>query len=329
MTSVRRYLPFAVFAVLATAWAAINIALYNATVGHLRVVYVMQLATVNARERAAGRPELPPDLSMNPMGWAQDWRVLGPGLLLLAGAALVAALLHRSVRGPWWVAALIAPAFMAGFDSMKQAWRYTLAGAGTTAHVTTDPTPRSMPRSPGVQYPYLPSPSWLIPAMITLGVLVVLAPALSTRAHATRAARAEKAAGRYFWTRAFAALRAFDAVPLLPAIASVLAVFAVQSLTSNADIPWRGPLGGALLVLAVALVLRSLAVRADRVATAPWLVLAAAGIIAGTTGVAAAQVATAVGDAGLALAAGAMVLVPWGTLRKRLNRRRPVAATQS
>jgi hypothetical protein len=79
----------------------------------------------------------------------------------------------------------------------------------------------------------------------------------------------------------------------------------------------------------VALVLRSLAVRADRVATAPWLVLAAAGIIAGTTGVAAAQVATAVGDAALALAAGATVLIPWGTLRNRLNRRRPVAATQS
>ncbi|MDQ1702225.1 MAG: hypothetical protein QOF57_1477, partial [Frankiaceae bacterium] len=48
-----------------------------------------------------------------------------------------------------------------------------------------------------------------------------------------------------------------------------------------------------------------------------------------TTGVAAGQLATAVGAAALALAAGATVLVPWGTLRERLNRRGPVAAAQS
>ncbi|MDQ1701111.1 MAG: hypothetical protein QOF57_363, partial [Frankiaceae bacterium] len=299
MTSVRRsLLPFAAFAVVATAWSAVNIGLYDASVRHTRTIQAIELTTVNASQLAAGRPLLPPsDPSYYPMGWAVDWRMLGPGLLLLAGAAVFSALLRRSVRGPWWVAALVAPAFTAGFASMKQAWAYGAAGAGTTAYATTYPTPQSLPRSVGVHFPYFPSPSWLLPAMTALGVLVVLAPALCV---GTRVTRTEKAPGQYFWTRAFVALRAFGAAPVVPAVAATLGVLAVQMLTSDTvALTWRGPVGAAPLVLAIALVLRSLPLRADRLTTAPWLVLAVAGLVAGTTGVAAGQLATAVGAGAL------------------------------
>jgi hypothetical protein len=305
MTSVRRLLPFAAFAVLATVWSAVNIGLHNAAAQHHRTIDAIELANVNARQLAAGRPLL---LPMNPsyygMGWAAEWRTLAPGLLLLAGAAVFAALLRRSVRGPWWVAALVAPAFTAGFASMKQAWAYGAAGAGTTAYAT----PLLLARGPGLVFPHYTFPSWLVPAMAAMGVLLVLLPAVCVR-------RAPD-------VRAVSRANAGGAAALGVVAASLF--LAVELLVAEwSQVPWRGPAGGGIIVVAVAL-----ALPADRWRAVPWLVVAAGAVVAGTTGVSAAQLAAAAGYGALAVAGGAIVLTPWSAVRARLNGRRAVLAMQ-
>src|SRR5205085_1495313 len=98
MTSVRRLLPFGTFAALAAAWWAVNSGLYDASVAHVRAISDAQLAAVNARQLAAGRPLLEPiDPSYFSTSWSVHWQTLAPGLLLLGGAAVFAALLRRSV----------------------------------------------------------------------------------------------------------------------------------------------------------------------------------------------------------------------------------------
>jgi hypothetical protein len=305
MTLVRRGAPYAVLAVLAAAWSAVNIGLYNASALHARTIQGIVLENLNARQRAAGRPLLPPlDASYYPTGWAADWHAIGPGLLLLLGAAAFAVLVRRSARGAWWVAAVVAPAFTAGFASMKQAWAYGAAGAGTTAYVT----PPSLPRGPGLVLTHYTFPSRLVPAMAALGVLLVLLPAVCVR-------RAPNA-------RAVSRANAGGAA-VLGVVAASLFLAVELIVVEWSRVPWRGPAGGALIVVAVAL-----ALPAGRWRAVPWLVLAAGAVVAGTTGVSAAQLAGAAGYGALAVAGGAIVLTPWSAVRARLNGRRAVLAMQ-
>jgi hypothetical protein len=115
VTFTRRWAPPAVLTVLAVAWSAINMATYEAAIRHVRTILDLEAAYVNRRELAAGRPPIPAGGPIeNPMGWSVEWRTLGPGLLVLVGAAVLAVLLRSRVRGPWWLAAVVAPAFTGG-----------------------------------------------------------------------------------------------------------------------------------------------------------------------------------------------------------------------
>lgn len=290
------------FVVPAVVWSLVNIWAYDAAMRASRTRAGVIDAWIAGRAAAQGRPvPQPPQDHMWELAtsWATRWQLIGPGLALLGGAALLAVLLRRSLRGGWWVAAVLVPAFAGGFSSAAEAGLHAAAGFGVTVVSMPQPTFAAQ----GLNLPDTHGPTWLVWAMAAVGVATMMGPAALTKRGVAAAA---------------VMLRGVRA-PLAAGALAGLAVLVGQALnTDGSGYAWRGPLGAAFLAIASCHLLR---VSTHRTRSGAALAAANAALIVGNLGVATGELASAAAYGALLVVTAAVVLLPWAAWRTRINDR--------
>jgi hypothetical protein len=299
MTTPRRWAPIAAVIALvvpAVAWSWINIAAYDAGLRNRHRINSLVYDYFAQRAVAQGRPApTPPSDDMYSTALAVHWQVVGVGLLLLVGASVLAVLLRRSLRGQWWIGAAVAPAFAANFGSLAQTALHGAAGWGVSTYTMEGPSYAAQ----GLHLPNLAGPGWLVWATAALGWSMVVVPAAFTR-------RRDNALG--------VSVAALIPTGCVAALAAFAVVGAQMMSTSGSGVHARGPVGAALLVVAASLVLR------DRdPAFAACLIVGSWAVLVGTTSVSEEQLVDAAWQACALVAGAALTLLPWGSLRARLN----------
>jgi hypothetical protein len=299
MTTPRRWAPIAAVIALvvpAVAWSWINITAYDAGLRNQHRISGLLDDYIAKRAVAQGRPApTPPSDDIWSNALAVHWQVVGVGLFLLVGASVLAVLLRRSLRGHWWIGAAVAPAFAGNFGSLAQTALHGAAGWGVSTYTMEGPSYAAQ----GLHLPKLAGPGWLVWATAALGWSIVLLPAAVSRP----AQSAHPLAARRL---------------IAPAVVGALAALLLAGIqtmsTDGSGLHAPSVVGAALLTAAAGLL-----VREARWTSLPWLLAATWAVLVGTTSVSVEQLTIAAWQAGALVAAAALTLLPWGSLRARLN----------